>query len=177
MISIDSAWQQYFDNNHEGLGTTYERLILHRYFERLKSTYQIKNVLEAPSFGMTGISGINSMWWANESCSVTIADHSRERIDLIKKVWRELSLDGKLIYVQNLSDYSRLPFDDNAFDMGWNFVALWFVPDLNDFLKEVTRVNRKLVFICVPNSSNIFHMLRMVSQKTSDTLYADNINP
>ena len=72
---------------------------------------------------------------------------------------------------------SSLPFDDNAFDMDWNFAALWFVPDLNDFLKELTRVNIKLVFICVPNSSNIFHMLRMVSQKTPDTLYADNINP
>jgi hypothetical protein len=56
---IDNNWKQYFEDFDEGLGTTYERFILHRYFEKIQSTCSIESVLEVPSFGMTGISGIN----------------------------------------------------------------------------------------------------------------------
>ena len=89
MLPINSIWKRYFTNHNEGLGTTYERFVLQQYFERIRNKFSIKRVLEAPCFGMTGISGINSMWWAIEGCSVTIADHGRERIDLIKKVCRK----------------------------------------------------------------------------------------
>ena len=64
MLLINSIWKKYFNNRNEGLGTTYERFILHRYFESIKNRYSIQSVIEVPSFGMTGISDINSMWWA-----------------------------------------------------------------------------------------------------------------
>ncbi|MBA7519516.1 hypothetical protein ES705_11595 [subsurface metagenome] len=175
MLPITSVWKQYFKNHHEGLGTTYERFVLHNYFKKIKSKYSVQSVLEVPSFGMTGVSGINSMWWALEATHVTVVDHSRERIDLIEKVWRELSLSADFIY--NLNDYKRLPFEDSSFDMGWNFAALWFIPNLNVFLKELTRVSRKVIFICIPNRSNLFHLLRILSNKKSDNLYEENINP
>ncbi len=57
-------WKYYFETLHEGLGTTYERFVLHGYFNRIQDQYGVKTVLEAPVFGMTGISGINSVWWA-----------------------------------------------------------------------------------------------------------------
>lgn len=176
MISINSIWKQYFKNHHEGLGTTYERFILHNYFKNIKNKYSVQSVLEVPSFGMTGVSGINSMWWALEDTHVTIVDHSQERIDLINNVWRELSLSADFIY--NSNDYKRLPFEDNSFDMGWNFAALWFVPNLDEFLKELARVSTKLIFICVPNRLNVFHVLRLAFEKKSDTkLNPSNINP
>ena len=115
MIPINSIWKQYFKNHHEGLGTTYERFILHNYFKRIKSKYSVQSVLEVPSFGMTGVSGINSMWWALEDTHVTVVDHSQERIDLIENVWRELSLSADYIY--NSNDYERLLFKDNSFDV------------------------------------------------------------
>jgi len=175
MVPINSMWKHYFKNHHEGLGTTYERFILHNYFKNLKSNYSVQSVLEAPSFGMTGVSGINSMWWAIEDTHVTIVDHSRERIDLIENVWRELSLSADCIY--NSNDYNKHPFEDNSFDMGWNFAALWFVPNLDKFLKELTRVSRKVIFICIPNRSNVFYLLRKLSDKNSNSLYEENINP
>ena len=85
MLPITANWHRYFDDNHEGLGTTYERFILHHYFHELKKQYAVTSVLEVPSFGMTGISGINSIWWAAKNIPVTILDHSVERIALFKK--------------------------------------------------------------------------------------------
>ena len=121
MTPINSVWQQYFKNRHEGLGTTYERFILHHYFERIKNKYSIKSVLEVPSFGMTGISGINSMWWAAKGVHVTITDNDKERINLIEKVWQELSLEANFVYYPN---GSYLPFENNSFDLSWNFTSL-----------------------------------------------------
>jgi hypothetical protein len=158
------------------LGTTYERFILHQYFEKIKNRYSIGSVLEVPSFGMTGISGINSMWWAYKGAHPTIIDSDKERTNSIKEVWQELSLKADFVYHPN--GYSCLPFKDHSFDMGWNFAALRLVPKLERFLKELTRVTRKVIFICVPNTINLFHLLRLGFQKDSDkSLHADNINP
>ena len=174
MVSINRVWQQYFENHHEGLGTTYERFILHHYFEEIKKEYSVQNVLEAPSFGMTGVSGINSMWWGYKGVHITIIDNDKERINLIKKVWQEISVEATFVY--HPDGYTYLPFEDHSFDMGWNFAALWFVSNLEKFLKELTRVTKKVIFICVPNRLNLFHLLRLVFQKNSDIIHVDNIN-
>jgi hypothetical protein len=176
MVSITRVWQQYFENHHEGLGTTYERFILHHYFEEIKKEYSVQNVLEAPSFGMTGVSGINSMWWGYKGVHITIIDNDKERINLIKKVWQEISVEATFVY--HPDGYTYLPFEDHSFDMGWNFAALWFVSNLEIFLKELTRVTQKVIFICVPNRSNLLHLFRLNFQNNSDTsLHTNNINP
>ena len=174
MLFIDSNWKQYFISRHEGLGTTYERFILHKYFREIKDKYSIQNILEAPCFGMTGVSGINSMWWAYENSKITIVDHNKERINLIKKVWQELSANADFSSVGN--GYSQLPFEDDAFDLGWNFAALSYISDLKSFLKELSRVCRKAIFICIPNRSNLFYRLRRISQKKSDGVNTFCIN-
>jgi hypothetical protein len=174
MRRITSTWQEYFRNRNEGLGTTYERFILHRYFERIKNRYEIQSLLEAPSFGMTGVSGINSLWWASGGARVTVIDNNRERIELIKGVWEALSLEAVFIYEQ--LEYEVLPFKDNSFDMGWNFAALWAVPRLEKFLSELTRVSRKAVFICIPNRLNILNRLWMASKKNQAVLNEQNMN-
>ena len=168
MLFIDSIWKQYFRDPHEGLGTTYERFILHKYFRRIRDRYKIQSILEAPCFGMTGVSGINSMWWAFENSKITIVDHNKERINLIRKVWQDISVNTDFSY--NSESYSQLPFDNKSFDMGWNFAALNYVSDLKDFLKELARVCRKVIFICIPNRSNIFYRLRSSSQKNPGIL-------
>jgi len=176
MLFITSGWQHYFKNHNEGLGTTYERFILHQYFEKIKRNYSVQNVVEVPSFGMTGISGINSMWWASHGAKVTIVDQNRERIDLIKRTWQEVSLSADFIYQPH--DYTSLPFGNNSFDMSWNFASLWFVPKLEEFLKELAQVTKKVLFICVPNRSNLSYLVRFFLKKNSNmNLHIDNINP
>ncbi len=64
MPFIDVSWPDYFRTRHEGLGTVYERFMLQRIFEQLHRSIGVRSLVEVPSFGMTGISGINSLWWA-----------------------------------------------------------------------------------------------------------------
>ena len=175
MSSIHSTWRRYFLNRNEGLGTTYERFILHRYFERIKRRYAVESVLEAPSFGMTGISGINSLWWALKGARVTLVDTDEHRIALSKSVWKELSLKGD--FVRDRSMYAALSFKDDSFDMAWNFAALWAVSHLEPFLTELTRVSRKAIFICIPNRLNIFNTIKPAFERKHTVLYGPDVHP
>lgn len=166
MAFIDINWKPYFDNPHEGLGTTYERFILHELFSWMMSRFDIQSILEAPSFGMTGVSGINSLWWAQKKIKTTVCDHCPERLNRIHTVWQKLPFDADFVCVKQ--NYSQLPFSDNAFDLGWNFAALSYVADLPLFLKELTRTCKKTIFICMPNEKNIFCRLRMLSGNTPE---------
>jgi hypothetical protein len=150
------------------MGTTYERFVLHTYFRRIKNQYGVETVLEAPVLGMTGISGINSMWWAIRGSRVTLIDHSRERLAAIENVWDELSLEAQLIH--DPGTYSSLPFEDGEFDMSWNFAAL--TPDLNleGLLRELIRLTRKVIFICIPNRINLFGLVLKGMLRKSEPL-------
>jgi hypothetical protein len=157
-MTTTNNWRQYFLNPDEGFGTTYERFVLHRYFAWLKGRYEIYSVLEAPSFGMTGVSGINSLWWAWQRAKVTVVDQCLERMEAIQKVWRQVGLAAHLVCQSPAS--SLLPFSDRSFDMSWNFAALWHVKDGGTYLSELARVTKTALFVCVPNQQNIFWALR-----------------
>ena len=106
-LDIIHSWESYFDTFDEGLGTTYERFILHRYFRFLKDTYDISSVLEVPSFGMTGVSGINSLWWAGQGIETTVTDNNPSRISQIQEVWNNIPLQVNLKQVVWVVAYSR----------------------------------------------------------------------
>jgi len=158
IITITNSWEDYFLKPDEGLGTTYERFVLHRYFSWLKARYHIHTVLEAPSFGMTGVSGINSIWWASQRSKVTVVDQSSARLESIEKVWRETGLSADFFCQSPTS--AVLPFADCSFDLAWNFAALWHVKDGGKYLTELARVTKKALFVCVPNKQNVCWVLR-----------------
>jgi SAM-dependent methyltransferase len=169
-MTITNNWRQYFLGTHEGFGTTYERFVLHRYFKRLKIRYDIHTVLEAPSFGMTGLSGINSLWWASQRAEVTIVDQCLERMEAIQKVWSGVGLGVQLVCQSPAS--ALLPFADCSFDISWNFAALWHVKDGATYLRELARVTKTALFLCVPNQQNICWKLR---PHDAAEFYLDNI--
>ena len=39
--------------------------------------------------------------------------------------------------------------------MSWNFAALWWINDLGPVLRELARIARKVVLICVPNKNGL----------------------
>jgi SAM-dependent methyltransferase len=158
-LPILDTWKEYFlvDRN-EGLGSSYERIMLNRMLGKLYERYTFKTTLEAPNFGFTGLSGINSLWLTKQyGVDVTVTDTDQERLDLIQGVWGEAGLQMTPVYVEN---YLKLPFADRAFDFSWNFAALWFVEDLATFLKEFTRVTRRVIVIGVPNQNGLGYRLR-----------------
>ncbi len=164
---IQFSWKRYFEDPDEGMGTTYERFILHRYFRRIERRFQIQSLLEIPSFGMTGVSGINSLWWAVQGIPVTLVDGDGERIQLISGVWEKLLLPVRI--KQQPKEGGKLPFGDRSFDMSWNFAALRFVDNPEGIMAEMSRVTKKVVLICNPNPWNLFRIIDSQTVKqTSD---------
>jgi ubiquinone/menaquinone biosynthesis C-methylase UbiE len=49
-----------------------------------------------------------------------------ERLRGIERIWGELNL--RAIFV-NHSDFARLPFPDESFDLVWEWAALWYLPN------------------------------------------------
>jgi hypothetical protein len=175
-LPILASWKSYFSDSHEGLGSSYERIILNDLLLSLKRDYDVKSVIEAPIFGFTGISGLNSIALAQSGCNVTLVDHDPERMELVSKMLSELKSD---IRTQTIINYKTLPFESNSFTMGWNFSALWFVEDLSDFLKELTRVTRKIVLICVPNQFGLGYKWQKANTNIPNhiTFNENNIDP
>jgi len=156
-IPIIKNWKDYYIDHDEGLGSSYERVVLNLKLLSLCQQHKVESILEAPTFGFTGISGINSIYPAQKGITVNLIDHDKSRLDYIKRTWKELDLDVNLLYS---SEYNNLPLTDKSIDLSWNFSALWFVQDLKKFFEELSRITKKVIVICVPNRAGIGYLIQ-----------------
>ena len=117
----EPVWKKYLTDYNEGLGVVYERFVLNDYLEQLVDEYGIRTVLEAPLYGMAGVSGINSVQLAQRGCDVTLVDCLEERLNGVARIWRELELPAHFVLHQ---DFAHLPFEDNSFDLAWEWAGL-----------------------------------------------------
>jgi len=142
-----SIWEPYLTNYDEGLGLVYERFVLNDFLDDLRQRANIQTVLEAPIYGMAGVSGINSVALAEAGCQVTLVDDTPDRAEQVQRIWSELNLTPDLKTI--LPDqWGSLPFPDGSFDMTWNWAALWYLPDAEALLQELVRTSRHLVWFC-----------------------------
>lgn len=163
-LPILDIWKDYFTvDRNEGLGSSYERIMLNRLLGSLQQRYGFTTLLEAPSFGFTGLSGINSLGVAQQyNVRATVVDTNRERLTLIQGLWQEAQTPVTLVPVEN---YLQLPFENKAFDCSWNFASLWFAEDPDRLLQELTRVTRNVIIISVPNQHGLGYWLRKYLSK------------
>ena len=176
-IPIIHNWETYFTNPHEGLGSSYERIILNQLLEQVCSTYQVSSALETPSFGFTGLSGINLAGMAKQGVSITLEDNNPHRLDLIRDLWQNtLQLP---LHTQLNTDYSTLDYPDRSFDLAFNFSAMWFTSDLGAFISELCRVCKKAILICVPNTQGLGYRMQIkdYSPKLYPELHLNHIQP
>ncbi len=154
-----SIWEPYLTNYDEGLGLVYERFVLNDFLDDLRHRAHIQTVLEAPIYGMAGVSGINSVKLAQDGCEVTLVDDTPDRAEHIQRIWSELDLAPDL---QTISpdQWGALPFPDASFDLTWNWAALWYLPDAAALLRELARVSRHLVFVAMPNNLQVGYWMR-----------------
>ncbi|MCS7260575.1 MAG: methyltransferase domain-containing protein [Anaerolineae bacterium] len=155
--NTEPTWKRYLSDYNEGLGLVYERLVLGRYLERLWERFGIRSVLEAPLYGMAGVSGINSVPLARRGCTVTLVDEVAERLQGVQRIWQQLDLPVHLVLHR---DFSCLPFADGTFDLAWQWAGLWYLPDPAGLLRELVRVSRRLVFVAMPNPLQPGYLLR-----------------
>jgi hypothetical protein len=153
----EPVWKKYLTDWNEGLGVVYERFVLNDYLDNLVDAHGLQTVLEAPLYGMAGVSGINSVRLAQRGCRVTLLDSNPERLQGVSNIWQALKLPVDL---QLHQDFTRLPFADNSFDLAWEWAGLWYLPNAAALLKELTRVSRKLVFVAMPNNLQVGYLLR-----------------
>jgi SAM-dependent methyltransferase len=153
----DPVWKKYLTDWNEGLGVVYERFVLNDYLDRIVDQHNVQTMLEAPLYGMAGVSGINSVRLAEQGCAVTLVDSDAERLEGVTKIWERLSLPATFVHHEN---FAHLPFDDNRFDLAWEWAGLWYLPDAGALLKELVRVSRKLVFVAMPNHLQVGYLLR-----------------
>ncbi len=156
-MAIIDTWEHYLHNYDEGLGLVYERFVLNDFLGRLRERFDVRTVLEAPLFGMAGVSGINSVVLAQAGCQVTLVDDHPRRAHGVRAIWNELALPVHLVLT---SDWAHLPFPDDAFDLAWEWAGLWFLPDPEGLLRELVRVSRKVILIAMPNRWQLGYWLR-----------------
>jgi hypothetical protein len=153
----EPIWKRYLTDYNEGLGLVYERFVLNDFLLNLKGRYGFANVIEAPLFGMAGVSGINSVALARIKTQVTLVDDDAERLAGVQRIWGELGLPARFAHV---NDWSRLPFSDNEFEFAWNWAAIWRLKNPGLLLSELVRVSNKLVFVAVPNPVQVGYQVR-----------------
>jgi len=151
-IPIINNWQNYYPVAHEGLGSSYERIVLNLLLMRLHERYGFSKALETPAFGFTGLSGINLVALAQAGCAVSLEDSDEERLGLIRGTWQELGLP---LCSRLNPDFTQLDYPDGNFDFAFNFSAIWFVKDLSLYISELCRVTDGAILICVPNQDGI----------------------
>jgi Methyltransferase domain len=172
------AWQRYLTDYNEGLGLVYERFVLNDFLLALREKHGVESVLEAPLFGMAGVSGINSVALAQAGARVTLLDEHAERLAAVERIWGELSLPARFVHQ---IDWGCLPFPDDTFDLAWNWAALWYLSDGSPdgsrrpeaLLGELARVSRRVVFVAMPNRVQMGYLLRKYLLEREFVNYVD----
>jgi len=154
-----AIWEPYLTNYNEGLGLVYERFVLNDFLANLCRRYDLHSSLEAPIYGMAGVSGINSVPLAQAGCQVTLVDDTPDRAAQVQRIWGELGLEATMTTVAP-DAWAHLPFADRSFDLVWNWAALWYLPYPAALLREMARVSRRLVFVAMPNNLQVGYWMR-----------------
>lgn len=152
-------WEKYLTDYNEGLGLVYERFVLNDFLEDLRRRHRVQTVLEAPIYGMAGVSGINSAPLAQAGCAVTLVDDTPDRAEHVRRIWGEMGLAPALTVIPS-DGWASLPLSDRSFDLTWNWAALWYLPDAAALLREMARLSRHLVFVAMPNNLQVGYWMR-----------------
>lgn len=163
-------WRKNLTDYNEGLGLVYERLMLNDFLQELQLKHNIQAVLEAPIYGMAGVSGINSVILARSGASVTLVDDNAERLENVARIWHELNLDATFLLE---SPISNLQLPPRTYDLAWNWAALWYLPDPEKLIGEMIRASRNLVFIAMPNRAQVGYLMRKYVLEKDFIRYVD----
>lgn len=154
------TWRRYLTDYNEGLGLVYERFVLNDFLTDLARAYGLKTVVEAPLYGMAGVSGINCVALARSGLSVTLVDDNQERLSGVERIWsQDLRLPVNLVRIAP-NAWDRLPFPANAFDLAWEWAALWHIADPAGLVRELARVSRNLVLVAMPSNLQLGYWIR-----------------
>ncbi len=113
---------------------------------------------------------------ALKGMNITLLDHDEERISLMEEEWKKTNLSANFQYNTN---YDNINLPDKSIDFSWNFSALWFVQDITQFLAELNRVTKKVIVLCVPNTTGLGYLSQKYfgKKELQSTLKEEYISP
>ena len=135
-----------------GLGTTYERVAVARLLARLADRYSISKVLEGPTDGITGISGLNSVPLARAGASVELVLGDPDEVALAERAWEALGLSDRVTIRATNGD--SLGGEPRSYDLVWNFNSLPQVASADALLDEMCEASSRFVMVFVSNTWN-----------------------
>lgn len=135
-----------------GLGTSYERIAVARLLERLAERHTIHRVLEGPTDGITGISGLNSIPLAQRGASVELVLGDEAEVALAERAWSALGLRDRVNI--RAANGDALGVDPRSYDFVWNFNSLPQVASVDALLDEMCEASSRFVMVFVSNTWN-----------------------
>jgi SAM-dependent methyltransferase len=136
----------------EGIGTVYERILIDEFLRRLQTNHGITAVLESPADGVTGVPGVMSLEFARNGASVTLTNPVPAMLDCAREAWERVDLIEHLRLVP--CEVDATPFDDNSFDLVWNYCMFERFANPNPLVAEMKRVSRRYVMLMTQNFYN-----------------------
>lgn len=135
-----------------GLGTTYERVAVARLLDRLAERHTIHRVLEGPTDGITGISGLNSIPLAQRGASVDLVLGDADEVALAQRAWNAVGVGDKLSV--RAANGDALGVEPRSYDFVWNFNSLPQVASADALLDEMCEASSRFVMVFVSNTWN-----------------------
>lgn len=129
---------------------------------------------------MTGIPGLNSLILGLQGVQVQLVLPGLDCADFVRAVWARHAPQAEL-KVTSCCESRRLPFEDDTFDMVWNFNVMTHQPDPEGVLSELVRLSRKYVLMFVPNHLNysfwLHRLHHAVARQEWDHGHVDLMHP
>jgi SAM-dependent methyltransferase len=144
----------------EGIGTVYERVVIDDYLRQLQTTRDIHTVLENPADGVTGVPGLMSLEFARNGGEVWLANPSQNMLDGARSVWEREGLVNRGHFTK--CEVDGTPFDNDSFDLVWNYCMFERFGDPAPLVAEMKRVSKRYVMLMTQNVFNlgtVFHKI------------------
>ena len=144
----------------EGIGTVYERILIDEYLRQLQVARDIHTVLENPADGVTGVPGVMSLEFARNEGTVALTNPVQAMLDSARQVWEQREMIDRVKLVH--CEVDATPFEDNSFDLVWNYCMFERFADPSTLVSEMKRISRRYVMIMTQNYYNFgtpFHKL------------------
>jgi SAM-dependent methyltransferase len=131
----------------EVFGVTYDRYVLLNLHKALVQEYGLKTVVEMPSHGAKAAGSLYSIGFGMADCKVTLVNPEMEMM----WGWECLEIQERVKTVSYL-DALETEFENDTFDLAWNFVTWTELDDPLRYLREMKRISKKYVLLVTCNN-------------------------
>lgn len=131
----------------EVFGVTYDRYVLLNLHSILVNSLNLKKIVEMPSHGAKAAGSLYSLGFGKAGADVTLVNPEVEMLS----GWEETGLLDKVNYVIE-KDIYHTGFEDNCFDLAWNFVTWTELEDKKKYINEMKRISSKYVLLVTCNN-------------------------